>query len=326
MDDTNPTETTSDSATVESEQDVRLGTWLAILAAMGYTASILALRKLAENHDADWAVWISCIKAVPSTLLAAAIVGFRTLQGERVLPAARTCAILFASGLFMQFAGNVGFQCSLFLGGMALSVALSSTTMILSSAVLGWMVLRERVSARSVVAIAVLIASIAVLSGGARDASLSSGRDFSWLIITATVLTASSAGLGWGLSGVAIRWAVTNGTTIMATVLILSLSGVVGLGLTCLIRMGPEALLATPSSDLQLMLVAGVFNAIAFILVGKAFSLISVVRVNLIQASQIAMAAVFGVLFFLEPLTVWLVVGCIMTILGVVLITIRTDS
>ena len=67
------------------------------------------------------------------------------------------------------------------------------------------------------------------------------------------------------------------------------------------------------------MLVAGIMNAIAFFAIGASMQHLTVTRVNLLNASQTAMAAFAGVLCFGEELTVWLLSGTALTIGGLFL-------
>jgi BirA family biotin operon repressor/biotin-[acetyl-CoA-carboxylase] ligase len=67
------------------------------------------------------------------------------------------------------------------------------------------------------------------------------------------------------------------------------------------------------------MLLAGLLNAIAFFACGAALMRLSVVRVNLINASQAALCAAGGVLFFQEALTAWMVLGTLLTMGGLML-------
>jgi drug/metabolite transporter (DMT)-like permease len=50
------------------------------------------------------------------------------------------------------------------------------------------------------------------------------------------------------------------------------------------------------------------------------------VRVNLINSLQVALAGFAGVVFFAEPVTVWLVGGAGLTIGGLVLLGMREES
>ena len=61
---------------------------------------------------------------------------------------------------------------------------------------------------------------------------------------------------------------------------------------------------------------SGVFNLIAFAALTKALQMATVVFVNALNASQTAMAATIGVIFFQEPLTGSMLMGVLLTIFG----------
>jgi drug/metabolite transporter (DMT)-like permease len=64
------------------------------------------------------------------------------------------------------------------------------------------------------------------------------------------------------------------------------------------------------------MLAAGTFNAVAFFSLTRAMQLVPVSYVNIVNASQVAMAAAAGVVLFHEPTTAWLYAGLILTFVG----------
>ena len=64
---------------------------------------------------------------------------------------------------------------------------------------------------------------------------------------------------------------------------------------------------------------AGIGNILAFVALTKALQLTTLLHVNLLNASQVAMAAVTGILLFDEAVTVPLVVGVLLTIVGLTL-------
>jgi drug/metabolite transporter (DMT)-like permease len=73
---------------------------------------------------------------------------------------------------------------------------------------------------------------------------------------------------------------------------------------------------ATKPSEWQLMLLAGVGNALSFVALTISLRLTSVVYVNSLNATQAAMAALAGLLFFGEVLSPWLLVGLVLTVVG----------
>jgi BirA family biotin operon repressor/biotin-[acetyl-CoA-carboxylase] ligase len=302
---------------------VLLGTTFGIVSALGYTGTNMALRAVADRPDLDWAAWVSCLKALPAAAVAWLLVGWHVAAGRPGLPPRRLVIPLVATGLAMQFGGNLAFQWSLSVAGLALTVPLCFATLILSGALLGRMYLAEGVTPRSAAAMGLLLAAIVLLSAGAEDAAQASGSTeapVQWTRITLAVVAAAASGVAYGASGVVIRRMVTQRLSLAATLVLLSTAGFVALGAMCLIRMGPRALLATPPGDFGLMLLAGSLNAAAFFAVSAALKYLAVVHVNLLNASQTAMCAAAGVLMFGETLTGWLVAGIGLTIAGLMLL------
>jgi drug/metabolite transporter (DMT)-like permease len=80
-------------------------------------------------------------------------------------------------------------------------------------------------------------------------------------------------------------------------------------------------MLATQPLDLALMLAAGVCNTVAFMALTKSLQLTSVVYVNALNATQVTLAAIAGVVIFREALSPWLTLGVVLTIGGLVLMT-----
>ena len=296
-----------------------VGTGFGILSALAYTGANIALKQVAGPGDFDWAIWVSCIKAVPTALTAWALVGYRALRGLPALPPRQLVVPLLLMGLFMQFGGNVMFQWSLGLVGLALTVPVSFATLILSTAVCGRLFLAEPITARTAAAMGTLILSIVFLSVGVRNATESVAAGSSWLMGGGAILAACTAGIAYGMSSVTIRWTLARGVSHSATLVLLATSGVVGLGLLSLSRMGLESLKQTPISDLQIMLLAGVLNAIAFFSLSAALKHITTIRANLLNTSQTALAAAAGVLWFAEPLTAGLIIGTALTVAGLLL-------
>jgi drug/metabolite transporter (DMT)-like permease len=68
------------------------------------------------------------------------------------------------------------------------------------------------------------------------------------------------------------------------------------------------------------MVFCGTLNLLAYLAIIKGLELTSVVRANVLSASQVAMAAVAGLLFFREAASPVLVAGVAMTIAGMVMI------
>jgi drug/metabolite transporter (DMT)-like permease len=71
------------------------------------------------------------------------------------------------------------------------------------------------------------------------------------------------------------------------------------------------------------MVVAGLLNFCAFVSLSIALKSLPVVAVNLLNASQVAMAALAGIIFFSEPVTSSLITGVGLTLLGLLVMVQR---
>ena len=301
---------------------VAFGTLCGLVASVGYTGANMCLRAVAHCDP----VWVSAVKSVPTVVLMLPFLAWAKLQGRRALPDGRSIVALGAAGLLGQLAGNVFFQWSLGVVGLALAVPLCLGGQIISSGVLGRMFLNEPVTWRRAVGIAVLITATAVLSSGAADAhrtvahpSAANGaanEAGNWLELVGGVLAATLSGFAYALLGVVIRRCVTRETSIPATLFIVCVVGTISLGAWTPAKIGWQAMVDTRSIDLYFMLGAGLFNAGAFFALTKSLQLTPVVYVNALNATQASMAAVAGVLCFSEAPSAGLALGVLLTVVG----------
>jgi len=107
-------------------------------------------------------------------------------------------------------------------------------------------------------------------------------------------------------------------TGLMAVVSV-TLTGVIVLGSASLGRIGMRGMLATAPKDFAIMLLAGLFNAVAFLALTRSLQLVPVVYVNALNATQATMAAVTGVLLFAERSSWALWYGVGLTGIGLIL-------
>ena len=110
-----------------------------------------------------------------------------------------------------------------------------------------------------------------------------------------------------------------------AVVVLITGVGVLVLGPLSVYRMGTAALLATPPMFFVWTTVAGVCNLVAFVALIRGLQLTTVVHVNMLNAAQVALAAVAGIFLFHETPDPWLILGVALTITGIVLIGRPTD-
>jgi len=289
------------------------------VSAVGYTAANASLRAVSDCDP----VWVSCVKAFPTVALVGPWLIVRMARSQAVVRSLRPLGWLVAAGLLGQLAGNVLFQWTLGVIGMALAVPLNLGSLIVSGVLVGHFFLRESVPPRTVLALLVLVTSIVVLSWGAPTAggavtAVGDGVPAStWSVVAA--VAACCSGVAYTALGVSIRHACQEGTPATTVVTLVCAVGVVVLGVMSVAKVGTDAMWATDRADLAMMLLAGVCNAIAFFALTKALQLTGIVHVNGLNASQMAMAALAGIVLFHEPVTAPLIVGVSLAVAGLLL-------
>jgi drug/metabolite transporter (DMT)-like permease len=301
-----------------------IGSILGTASAAIYTCSNICLRSVAHCD----AFWVACMKAAPTLVVAAVLVGIRVARGGRLWLTPRIVAALIGTGLLGQLAGNVAFQYALQGVGLALAVPLTLGTIIIGGALLGRFWLGESVTGRMLLAMVLLLVAIPILSQGAEkereevDAGVTelNAAEIDAVPVLMGIGVACLAGFAYAWQGAVLRRMAISQTPHSATLLVLSATGVVALGSLSLLRIGWSGMLATAPADFERMVWAGLFNALGFFLLTKALERITVVHVNAVNASQAAMAALAGVIFFHEQATLWMALGVGLTVAALLLI------
>ncbi len=293
-----------------------VGVLLGLLAALGYTAANIGLR-FASHLDP---FWVSTFKAWPTVLvtLPAASAWWWKMRGGTIDRAA--VAWMSLAAVIAQLGGNVMFQYSLSVIGLAIAVPLNLGAMIISGAVLGRIMLNENVSLRSILAMVVLIVAIVILSAGTRRVTIA--EDITSTEITLGVLGDILSGASYAFLGATIRMVLQRGLTVPVAMCI---SGVIGSWLLLIVtlsRIGTDGIAATDARGWWGMALAGVFNAAAFFALSNSLRRIPVVAVNLLNSTQAAMAGVAGWMIFQEPMTIELPIGVALTFIALFLMSI----
>jgi DME family drug/metabolite transporter len=279
------------------------GAIFGLASAVLYTMANIALRHCAGIDP----FLVSAVKAAPTVLVLGPFLGWMLARGEIVATSPRMVPRFIAAALVGQFVGNAAFQVSLGMIGLA--------------AVLGRVVLHEPVRLRTAIAMLVLIASVVVLSfpsnpdlREATSAAIQPGASSSKLWIGS--MYAAASGAAYALFGVVMRQALTGGLSAPLTMFISGAVGTISLWSVTFVRLGLESLTLVDPRDWAIMLTAGTLNFTAFVSLASALKSLPVVAVNLINATQVAMAAVAGIFLFAEPVTATLLTGIALTMLG----------
>lgn len=234
---------------------------------------------------------------------------------------------LLITGIFTQIFGNVLFQWSLGIIGLALSVPLLFGSMIIGSAAIGKVFLKEHVSKATLISIVLLMVAVTVLTLGAQaEVKTLNLSDKKVGLVTLAVIGNMISGFAYSTLGAVMRRGMKAGMSIEMTLILLSVIGFISLASWSVWQYGTSYITAVSFADYQKMLFAGVLNALAFYALANALQHLNVVYVHLINASQAAMAAIAGVMIFAEPLTWYLVVGILLTATGLLLPSISQAS
>lgn len=293
------------------------GVLLGLFSAVGYTAANIFLRAAADVDP----VWVSFIKSLPTVVIFTPWVLWQLRQSHPMFPDRKAIGVLILAALIGHLAGNVVFQWSLGVIGIALAVPLTLGTIILGGTFWGTVGLKEPLSLTMAVAMGVLIGAIAILSLGAEDASISirgPSQPLNPWEIASGVLAACVAGFAYSVLGASIRLAARRSVPVSTTLLIVSVTGMVGLGVVCAWQSERVTWDVTELEGMSMFL-AGLSNAIAFLALTKSLQLIQLIYVNALNATQATMAAIAGAVIFGEAVTTSLVLGVVLTVVGLML-------
>ena len=305
---------------------VRRGVILGIISSVAYSAANLALRGLSGRHDdLSWSIWVTATKALPTVLLATALLSRRYFRNESLFPARHAFGGLLAAAFLMQFGGNLGFQVALGHIGLAITVPLVFAFIICAGAVLGRFYLGDSVSPRTALSMLIMTVSIVLLSYAATlhsevAATQEAVASTSGKVIWFGILMAVVSGLSYGINGAVIRGVSRNTLPIESMLIVYSSTGLISLGLLGATMMGPDRILAIRPEEWLMMLCAGVFNAIAFFSITNALKLMNISHVNVINASQNAMCAIAAVVIFAEPVSWPMTAGISLSIAGLMVL------
>lgn len=284
-----------------------------MVAAVVYTMANVALRHCVGVDP----MLVSAVKAAPTVLLLGPFLGWMICTNQTLATSLKTAPRFVVASLFGQVIGNGAFQVALGIIGLAASVPITLGVLIVFGAILGRVLLHEEVNLRKIIAMVTLITAVIVLSLPGN--SISSGPMPVWI----GALCAAASGAAYAFFGVAMRQSLTGGISAPLTMFISGAVGSVALWSITMLHLGPSALADVETGQWAMMVAAGVFNFTAFAALSLSLKALPVVAVNLINASQVAMAAVAGVMLFAEPVTASLVLGITLTCVGLMILATR---
>jgi drug/metabolite transporter (DMT)-like permease len=320
-----------------------LGTFYCTLSAVVYTAFYATFKVLSDKQDS---AWITCVTGS----IAAAILGvylvIQSFRGRRVFPSWGELLGLAALGIVGQL-GSVLTIWGTAIIGVGVTLVLQMGVMLAVAAILGRIVLGEAVFWKQIVAIVMVIVSVACFSMGSKndsddDAKKTATDDAVPVAADAapssleTLKNASPrlgiaagilAGCAFATLGVGIRKVVTGETSPTATVFMINVMGAIALGPWCIYHLGLQTLASTPPDLFGIMLASGVLNLGSLLLVTMSFELISVVRVNVINNGLTgALTMIVGIFWFAERWNLAIGIGILLSLAGTLLISLADPN
>ncbi len=294
-----------------------LGTAFCLASAAGYTGANICLRQLAEI-EADPA-WVICLKETMAVVVLGPWLVWQAARGARLSCQPRALLVLIAAALAVQLIGNLGIQWSLGLIGLVVSLPTIFGALLVSSAVIGVVAFHESLGTRSIVAVATVIASVVLLSIGATGQDGVLANSGSLILTSCAIVAAGIGGVVYAGMGAVLRYAASMHVPVPLTVVIVTGTGTISLGILCVVRLGPAEMLATDRTELAWIIASGLCNVMAFSLITKGIQLTTLAHANILNASQVALGALAGVILFHEPYNGWLLGGVVLTVVGIVL-------
>jgi drug/metabolite transporter (DMT)-like permease len=306
-----------------------IGLLFCLGSAVLYAGTNICLRQLSASCQPGWAIWIVCIKESVSALVVGPWLIYRLVAGRQPWPSRRSVLWLLAAGLTTQLGGNVFNFWAFGVVGLAVTTPVTQGTNLISSAVLGWVLLRERVSLRSMAAIGMLIVAIVLLSLGAADARHvvpTAGSTSSQFLVALGVGAACLSGIAFSVLGTAIRRTVTQATSPAVVVVMITGMGTLILGPLSAWKLGLSTMCSISPASLALAVTAGLLNLVAFSGIIYGLKHTTIIHAYVVNSSQTAFAALAGMLVFGESLSPALLVGVGMIMGGMVIIDGQTGS
>jgi drug/metabolite transporter (DMT)-like permease len=296
----------------------KLGTLYCALSAVTYTAYNVCLNDVSQLYDS---AWINCVQAAVSAAAIGVYLLWQAAHGQPALPPPKESVALLGIGLITQL-GGVLFVWAMSVVGVAITATLQTGGLLAMSAILGLIVLGERVSWLQVIAIILITVSVVCLSMGAGSTGETTSGPLPPAKILLGIAAGALAGLAFAVLTVGVRKTVTGNTSPLAIVFLINLMGVVALGPWSVYQLGIQTLAHTAPRDFAVMLAAGVLNLMAFLLVTKSLQMISVVRFNVLNNGlTTALSAAVGIVLLAEPCNTIVLFGLLLSIGGIVLIS-----
>ena len=200
-----------------------------VVAVLGYSGANACMNQLSLMKCLP--TWAICNKELITVLAIGPWLLLQARRGRSGFPRGRALAMLIAAGLGTELIGNIGVQWGYQVVGLSVMVPGYTACMVVASALLGGILLGERVSARNLAAVGLLVVALALLgisSVQVGPTAIAKPPASPWAIAAALAL-AAAAGTVFASMGIAIRHCVSRTTSYSAAMVIITGTGVLTL-------------------------------------------------------------------------------------------------
>ena len=301
-----------------------IGVWCSAGAALLYTLTNGCFRQLATEVDP----WLpSAMRALVTFFFFLPMYVWASAAGKKLSSGWKSMAILTGVAFCSQLFGNVLMQYSMGVVGVAITIPLCTGAMVIASAILGRMFLKEPIDSGMALALLVLMVSIFLFRGGSEAARQSMEHSQLQMLRNWSAMSGVAAAIIPGIVfaglSVTIRSVLNRDVFRLTPIMVVSITGIVFIWPGVFWRIGGEGLAAVTAWQWQLMIIGGLGNAVAFWCLATSLKMLPVAWVNAINVSQVALAAVLGILFFSEPSSFWLWIGLGVMTVGFLILAFR---
>lgn len=302
------------------------GLFYGAIAALFYTVSALCVRQLVAM-DSPYALPLFIRESV-AALVALPIVIVGLIRHTIPTNQWRFWGLLFVVSCLMQILGNITYIWLFDMAGIAIALSCVWTGGLFSAQTFDLVCLKERFNVRTFIGLSIILAAICCIGVGLGLSAhtLSSLSKYGAGAIALVILGGLLVGIMNSSTMASVRVANKNNVPFWVPILLVPGSGTIVLGALSLMEHGSGILTALTYEQFGVAFLAGIANLIAFVALVKGLRTTSLAYMNLLNASQVALGALAGIFWFMEPCNSFIIAGIVLTIIAILTAKQKDDS
>ena len=231
----------------------------------------------------------------------------------------RFWGLLFGVSCLMQVLGNITYIWLFDMAGIAIALSCVWMGGLFSAQTFDLLCLKERFNVRTFIGLTIVLAAVCCIGIGLglSDNTLSDLSQFGAGAIALIILGGLLVGIMNSSTMASVRVAHNNNVPFWVPILIVPGSGTIVLGILSCMEHSSGILTALTYQQFGVAFLAGAANLIAFAALVKGLGTTSLAYMNLLNASQVALGALAGIFWFMEPSNGFIITGIILTIAAI---------